>query len=103
MVTDRDLSLIDRGMAALTENRVIAAGLFLARDAVRRRGPSLAGRWGQATISCHGVVCAAGTARTLRRRMSVRLTPLRSNRDWANKRSHWSAGGRERITSKSWS
>jgi len=32
----------------------------------------------QATLSRHGVVYAAGTARTARGRMSLRLTPLRS-------------------------
>jgi hypothetical protein len=34
----------------------------------------------RATLSRHGVVYAAGTARTARGRMSLRLTPLRSLR-----------------------
>ena len=36
-----------------------------------------AGSSTQATLSRHGVVYATGTARTARRRMSLRLTPLR--------------------------
>jgi hypothetical protein len=39
-----------------------------------------AGLAAQATLSRHGVVYAAGTARTARRRMSLRLVPVRSLR-----------------------
>jgi hypothetical protein len=56
----------------------------------------------QATLSRHGVVDAAGTARTARGRMSLRLTPLRSLRPGKYTLTLiGGAGKHERITTES--